>query len=156
MSNSLASQLAILADSCPAGYAVGLHVRFTSPTYLFQTYPAAWNEFYSSQGLVMRDPTVTWGFSNEGAVRWSALAGDDPAGVLAGAADHGLIYGVAAAVLSGGSRTLAGFARGDREFTDSEIEALLAAVETMHALTADEDAMTAADRATIEANSITV
>lgn len=156
MSNSVASQLAILEENAPSGYAVGLHVRFTSPTYLLQTYPAKWNEYYSAQGLVMRDPTVAWGFSNEGTIRWSALKADDAAGVLDGAAEHGLVYGATAAVLAGGSRTMAGFARADREFTDAEIALLADAVAQIHELTADEDAMTTEDRATIAANSITV
>ncbi|MEM6277695.1 MAG: autoinducer binding domain-containing protein [Pseudomonadota bacterium] len=156
MSATLAHELETLGETSPSGYAVGLHVRFTSPSYLFQTYPPAWNEFYSSQGLVMRDPTVTWGFANEGAVRWSALAGDDTAGVLSRAAEHGLIYGVAGSVLSGGSRTIAGFARADREFTDDEMSVLMSAVTKMHDLTADEQSVSREDRATIQAHSITV
>ncbi|MCH2076966.1 MAG: autoinducer binding domain-containing protein [Rhodobacteraceae bacterium] len=156
MNSNLASQLAILGETSPSGYAVGLHVRFTSPTYLFQTYPPAWNEYYSSQGLVMRDPAVAWGFSNDGVVRWSALADQDPGGVFEKAAEHGLAYGVGAAVLSEGSRTLAGFARSDREFTDEEMALLHEVVAAMHALTADEDAMSVEDRATIADNSITV
>lgn len=156
MNTSLASQLAILEEGCPAGYAVGLHVRFTSPTYLFQTYPAAWNEYYSSQGLVMRDPAVAWGFVNDGFVRWSDLAAEDPAGVFVEAAKNGLNYGVGAAVLSNGSRTLAGFARGDREFTDQEMADLFEVVSVMHALTAEEEALTPEDRETIANHSITV
>ncbi|MEM1374964.1 MAG: autoinducer binding domain-containing protein [Pseudomonadota bacterium] len=152
----MAHELAILGDTSPGGYAVGLHVRFASPSYLFQTYPSAWNEFYSSQGLVMRDPTVTWGFSNEGAVRWSALQGDDPAGVLTQAADHGLTFGVAGAVHSGGSRTIAGFARSDREFSDQEMSDLMAAVTKMHKITEDTDSLSAEDLQTIAAQSVTV
>ncbi|MEM1233236.1 MAG: autoinducer binding domain-containing protein [Pseudomonadota bacterium] len=156
MTTTLSHELMVLGQASPGGYAVGLHVRFTSPSYLFQTYAPAWNEFYSSQGLVMRDPTVTWGFANEGAVRWSALASEDTAGVLTRAAEHGLTFGVAGAVLSGGSRTLAGFARSDREFNDAEISVLMTAVANMHALTLQGDDISAEDRATIEAQSITV
>ncbi|MEM8592309.1 MAG: autoinducer binding domain-containing protein [Pseudomonadota bacterium] len=156
MSASLKSQLDLLAELCPLGYATGLHVRFTSPTYLFQTYPEAWNEHYSANGLVMQDPTVAWGFGNGGWRRWSDLVDEDVAGVLAKAADYGLIFGAALSVLSDGSRSIGGVARRDREYTDAELDRALAIFSQMHALTADEAAISAEDRATIEAYSITV
>lgn len=104
----------------------------------------------------MRDPAVAWGFSNDGVVRWSALADQDPGAVFEKAAEHGLAYGIGAAVSTGGSRTLAGFARTDREFTDEEMTLLHDVVAAMHALTVDESAISAEDRATIADHSITV
>ncbi len=72
-----------LTALAPSGYAIALHVRFTTPTFLFQTYPREWIEVYTQRGYVMSDPTVMWGFSNTGRVRWSDLADQDSAGMLA-------------------------------------------------------------------------
>lgn len=116
----------------PAGFAIALHVQFTTPRYLFQAYDKAWLDFYSSHGLVMQDPTVRWSFANTGATRWSALAGDDSAGVLAKAAEHGLRYGVTIALNDGGSLSMASFARGDREMSEIDIAGLSADLRALH------------------------
>lgn len=118
-----------------AGYAIALHVRFTTPTYLFQTYPEVWSEHYSAAGLVMQDPTVAWAFQNTGTIRWSDLAAQDAAGVFAAAAAHGLVHGVTLSLDRAGSRSLASFSRGDRDFTDAEIAAILPLAEELHDLT---------------------
>ena len=62
-----------LDSACPSGFAIALHIKFSSPRYLFQAYPAEWIAYYTANGLVMRDPTVHWGFENTGHIRWSAL-----------------------------------------------------------------------------------
>lgn len=155
MAVHLAALLDGLAARAPAGFALGLHIRFTSPTYLFQTYPLAWQEYYSANGLVMRDPIVAWGMTQEGSTRWSALADEDLSGVLTAAADHGLCYGASVAVVDGGSRSVGGFARADREFTDGEIAALEGAVSTLHKLTVDVSALGEEDQKTIEDRSST-
>jgi LuxR family transcriptional regulator len=119
----------------PDGFAIALHIKFTAPRYLFQAYDSAWIDTYSREGLVMQDPTVRWGFANTGAVRWSALAETDGARVMARAAEHGLRFGATLALDSGGSRSVASFARGDRELTDAEIAALADKLEELHRLT---------------------
>ena len=126
-----------LSKVSSAGYAIALHVRFTTPTYLFQTYPADWMEYYSSQGLVMHDPTVKWGFENDGTVRWADLAESDSAGVLTQAAEHGLSFGITMAVSKDGSKSLASFSRSDRDFTDDEAKELVGLFEKLHDETAD-------------------
>ncbi|MEM9437824.1 MAG: autoinducer binding domain-containing protein [Pseudomonadota bacterium] len=155
MTTTLTHGLAILAELCPAGYATGFHIRFTSPTYLFQTYAPEWNEYYSSQGLVMRDPTVAWMLQNTGAVRWSDLADQDAGGVLAAAKEHGLVYGASVSVMEGDSRSVGGFARADREFTDDELKALSTAMLTIHLATLDDGALSNEDKATIKRLSVT-
>ena len=115
-----------------AGFAIALHVKFTTPRYLLQAYSKEWLDLYSSEGLVMNDPTVHWAFSNTGAIRWSDLAADDPAQVLAKAEQFGLRYGVAISLEEHGTRSMASFARSDREMTDIDIFALRMDMKDLH------------------------
>ncbi|NCO22383.1 MAG: transcriptional regulator [Rhodobacterales bacterium] len=119
---------------------------------MFQTYSKTWTDIYSQSGFVMHDPIVRWGFENTGAIRWSML--DDPVGVLEKARPHGLVYGFACAVENGGTRSVAGFARADREFTDAEIAAIAAQVATLHDETAKAGALSAETREELRQMSI--
>lgn len=119
----------------PSGYALGFHLQYTTPKFVFQTYPKEWLDYYSSHGLLMVDPMVAWGFENTGTQRWSGL--EDTSGVLKMASDHGMNYGVVIVTTSDDSRSIGGFARSDREFTDEEIEELEADVIAIHDNTAD-------------------
>lgn len=121
----------------PTGYAMALHVHFTTPTFLFQTYPKDWIDLYSQRGYLMSDPTVLWAFSNTGRVRWSDLAASDTAGVLAESAEHGMRFGFTLATDQGGSQSLGSFTRGDRDFSDAEIAEIEAVFLHMHRLTVD-------------------
>jgi LuxR family transcriptional regulator len=118
----------------PAGYAVALHIRYMSPTYLLQDYPTSWKEYYSTNSLVLVDPTVAWGFSNEGSCRWSDLT-DDPSRVMSRAATHGLKYGIVCATELNGSRSFGSFARSEREFNQSEIVELTDIFKWLHSAT---------------------
>lgn len=131
----ISETLGKLRELASGGYALGFHLQFTTPKFVFQTYPKEWLDFYSSNGLIMVDPMVAWGFEQTGAQRWSGL--DDTAGVLKMAADYGLNYGVVIVTVSGDSRSICGFAREDREFTDDEIEQLQADVVSIHNNTAE-------------------
>lgn len=133
----IATVLGNLQARSPTGYAIALHVRFTTPTYLFQTYPESWSELYSSAGLVMQDPTVAWAFENTGTVRWRDLEPTDSAGVLRLAAEHGLKHGFTLSQDRDGSRSLSSFSRGDRDFTDTEIAEITALADELHDLTAN-------------------
>lgn len=113
--------LSTLKDVAPAGYAIALHIHFTTPMYLFQSYPREWVDKYSQEGLVLHDPTVRWGFGNTGPIRWSELAADDEAGVLIAAQKHGLSFGMTVAQTSAARKSIASFARSDREFSDTEV-----------------------------------
>jgi len=133
----IATVLGNLQARSPTGYAIALHVRFTTPTYLFQTYPESWSELYSSAGLVMQDPTVAWAFGNTGTIRWRDLANTDSAGVFAAAAGYGLHYGFTYSQDRDGSTSLSSFSRSDRDFTDDEIAEICALVDELHDLTAN-------------------
>ncbi len=124
------------ASLAPSGYALAFHIRYTSPTFLLQAYPKAWTAYYSLHALVMADPTVAWGFTHEGACRWSDLS-EDPSRVMERAADHGLKYGMVCATETEGSRSFGSFARDDREFTDAEMASLVKVLNDLHEATRD-------------------
>lgn len=150
---NIANLVGQLGEHSPAGFAVALHIAYATPTFLFQSYPPEWTEEYSSRGLHMQDPTVAWGFSNTGAVRWSALKEQDTAGVFDRARDFGLNYGVTLAVMSE-LRTVASFARADREFTDEEIASLLEVLKRLHDETGGRRELSAVDRDALRGMSI--
>ena len=104
---SIAALLHDLDQRSPAGFAIALHIRFTTPTYMFQTYPKRWMDHYSSAGLVVHDPVVHWGLHNVGHIRWTDLEAIDSKGVLEQAKDFGIMNGVAIAVVMAGSRSIA-------------------------------------------------
>lgn len=154
--NTILSELKALASMADAGYALAFHIEYTRPTFLFQTYPEAWASEYSDKGMVMSDPTVHWGFENEGTRRWSALIDQDVGGILALAADYGLTYGVTCAVEADGTRSMCSFARSDREFRDDECAKLLACTTVLHRATAELNALPAEMLAALETLQIRV
>ena len=132
---SIAALLHELDQRSPAGFAIALHIRFTTPTYLFQTYPARWMDHYSSAGLVVHDPTVHWGLQNVGHVRWADLEAFDSRGVLEKAKDFGIMNGVTISVVVSGSRSIASFARADRDYDEAEMEELQDILAELHRAT---------------------
>lgn len=138
--------LARLGRFAPAGYALGLHVRFASAHIMVQTYDPAWIERYTANGHMLSDPVVLWGFANTGACRWSALGMPDPNNIMGQAAEFGLNYGVAVATGPLNSRSIGGFARSDREFTDTEIAQIVSTVELLHAESTPPEALTKAQK----------
>jgi LuxR family transcriptional regulator len=131
----IAALLHQLDQRSPAGFAIALHVRFTRPTYLFQTYAKPWMEHYSEAGLMMHDPVVRWGLQNVGRLRWSDLTAIDDAAVFEQARAHGLMNGAAIAMVISESRTIAAFARADRDYTDEEIAELESWLARLHLAT---------------------
>src|SRR6478752_7752848 len=79
---NIAELLHQLDQLSPSGFAIALHIRFTRPTYLFQTYAKPWMDHYSQAGLVMHDPVVRWGLQNTGHRLWSQLSDIDEIGVF--------------------------------------------------------------------------
>lgn len=134
-------QLSLLA---PAGYSMGLHIRFTAPLFMFQTYDQAWLDYYTEKGFVLRDPMVAWGFSTTGTIRWSDPSLPDPFGLFREARAHGLNFGCTVACGPIRSRTIASFARSDREFTDEEIAAIAIIVHRLHDATEPPEELTKA------------
>jgi len=132
---SIAALLQDLDRRSPAGLAIALHIRFTRPTFLFQTYSKRWTDHYSATGMVVSDPLVRWGLQNVGRVRWADLEPIDTGGVLEAAKDYGLMNGTCIAMVESGSRTIAGFARADRDYEDAEVDALEEVLTQLHRAT---------------------
>jgi LuxR family transcriptional regulator len=156
MTTDFRSLLPELKQAYPAGFAIALHFRFTSPALLLQAYDPVWIETYSREGMVMHDPTVSWGLRNFGTKRWDDLPISDIAEeqVLTAARAHGLIHGFTVAVGDPAARSVASFARGDRPATDAEIAAAADCVARLHALTADGVRPTKQDRTALARLSI--
>lgn len=129
--------LSDLKETASGGFALAFHVRFTTPSFLFQTYPKDWLDYYSQNSLVLSDPTVAWGFENDGSINWTDLCESDSAGVLNKAAEFGLKFGATCATGANESRSIGSFARADRDFTDAERAMFLEKLEMLHRATTD-------------------
>lgn len=138
---NIASLLAELDEKSPTGFAIALHIEFATPAFLFQTYSKAWSDHYTARGLVLKDPAVIWGLQNTGKIRWRDLREDDPAGVMEQAEQHGLKYGVTISLLIDGSRSVAAFSRGDRDYFDVEIEQIDNCLSKLHTETAGREVL---------------
>jgi len=138
--------LAQLSDLAPKGYALALHIRFAAAHVMIQTYDPRWTEIYTERGYMLADPMVFWGFGNDGAIRWSQIELPDPHDILGQARSFGLHYGVAIALGPTASRTIGGFARDDREFTDEEIAEIQAIVQELHTASTPPEQLTPAQR----------
>ncbi len=121
-----------LGSIAPLGYYAALHIRFVSPLMTFQTYDPAWTDHYTQNAYGLRDPQVAWGISRTGASRWSEIDLPDPFGIMKEARNFGLTYGVIVSCGPVTSRTIAGAARGDREFTDAEMAAISGVILRLH------------------------
>lgn len=142
----IASWLQLVHGHATAGYVLALHFGAHAPRYLFQTLPADWTATYADEGLLLLDPTAAWGLTRTGRIAWSDLVPRDHAGVLARAADHGLRHGLSVAVVRGGSRSVASFARGDRAFTAEEEEGVEKAVAALHDATLSDACLSVGQR----------
>lgn len=134
-----------LGACAPAGYFVGLHIRFAAPLMTFQTYDPAWSDHYTRNAYALRDPLIAWGISRTGATRWSDIDIPDPFAIMEEAKQYGLVYGVSISCGPMTSRTVAGVARSDREFTDEEIAELSGIILRLHTETEPPDNLTAAE-----------
>jgi LuxR family transcriptional regulator len=126
-----------LGDMSPGGYAIGLHLSFTTSKYIFQTYPRNWMEAYSRKGMILQDPTIRWGLENTGSVRWSDLEGSDPGGVIAEARGHGLVEGLSISVATDASRSLGSFATPGQPFDGATVTELSDRLRRMHKISVD-------------------
>lgn len=136
----------------PAGFATVLHLRFTSPSFVFQSYPKAWMKEYIGRSLHMQDPSVLWSMTNTGWIRWGELEANDPGGIIAEARRvGGMTYGVAWAVVIDDSRSFAGFSRGDRDFNEDEIAELGELLSRLHVATAGSDQFSPEAKAELKA-----
>lgn len=143
----VAALLIDLDQRSPAGFAIALHIRFTTPTYMFQTYSRRWMDHYSTSGLVLHDPVARWGLQNVGRILWSELEAIYGGGVMEAAKDYGLMNGVAISMVDSGTRSIAGFARADRDYDETEIAELEDGLARLHDATMGPDKLSAADAA---------
>lgn len=135
--HEIVTLVAALGRFAPSGFAIALHVRFAAPTYMFLTYPPEWREIYSQQGYVITDPTVQWGLAHTGYISWADLSQNDETGVLAHAAEFGMVHGICVAVDEGDSRSLASFNRVDRDYTPEETAEISQIFQQLHRVTSD-------------------
>lgn len=141
MNTGLDLELRKLSALSPAGYFVGLHIRFAAPLISFQTYDQRWLDHYTEQAYALRDPTIAWGFSATGACRWNDFGIPDLFGILENARSYGLVYGLTVSCGPIASRTIASFSRADREYEDSEMERIEAIVRRLHEITEPPDSL---------------
>ncbi|MGP3699474.1 autoinducer binding domain-containing protein [Rhodobacter sp. NSM] len=124
MSRRFEKERLLLRAFAPAGYYIGRRIRFLAPETELNSLPIGLIEAYSTRAMALHDPLMRWAFQNSGTLRWSELADRDPAGVLAEFRRHGLIHGAVVSILTQGRqtlRTIGIFARGDRNYSDSEL-----------------------------------
>jgi LuxR family transcriptional regulator len=138
--------LHLLDRESPAGYLAGMHIRFAGPLVQYQTYDQRWIDHYTENGYALRDPMVAWGFTKDGASRWSEIDLPDPFKIFAQASDYGLKFGVVVSTGPLNSRSICGCARDDREFTDEEIGRITKLVQTLHEVTDPPDSLTTAQK----------
>lgn len=147
---SLVEHVNELLTNSPSGFALAFHISFTTPRLLIQKYEPEWVKYYSENGLIMSDPTVLWGFENDGVRKWSELEQIDSAGVLKLAKDYEMNFGLTCALTLNETRTIGSFARPDREFDDDEVQALQTALFEMHKLTDDAEPIDEKTRSKLE------
>lgn len=121
------------AELAPAGFFLGLHVRFIYPTVRVYTLPKSWIERQTREPFFLDDPASRWTLENDGAIRWSALADHDPLKSAALSAEPDLPYGGVVAYHGAGNlRSYGLFFRDDREYLDTELAHLVELVMEHH------------------------
>lgn len=151
---NIAHLLSVLDEMSPGGFAIALHIRSAAPAFLFQTFPIKWVDYYSQHGLVLKDPAMRWAFDHSGTIRWRDLTDDDPYGVMQQAKRHGLSYGFTHSIRVEKSRSVSGFARGDRDYLDIEIDEIGKKLHELHAATDQLTALSEADADALKQMSI--
>jgi LuxR family transcriptional regulator len=94
----------------------------------------------------MQDPVVRWGMQSVGRVRWVDLEAMDEGGGMDQAKDFGLMNGAAIALVRSGSRSVGGFARADRDYSEEEMADLEDLLARLHHQTLDLGRFSAADQ----------
>jgi len=121
-----------LSQIAPLGYSMGLHIRFAAPLIYHTTYSSAWARHYNDNSYYLRDPLVFWGIGTTGVTRWSEITLPDPFDVIKQAAGHGLKFGATSAYGPISSRSIISIGRGDREFSDEELQRFFSIAQRLH------------------------
>jgi LuxR family transcriptional regulator len=141
----VAGLLSELSAICDRGFALAVHIRYTRPTLLYQTYDQAWVDHYSEKGYMLSDPTVHWGLANLGAIDWAQLVDQDPEGVIAAATARGLTNGWTYAVGPVTSRSLCSMTRA-APFSADQRARCCAIIEEIHNLTEGFDTLSSSQQ----------
>jgi LuxR family transcriptional regulator len=120
---------------CDTGFAVAVHIRYTRPSLLYQTYSQKWSDHYSEMGFMMVDPVVHWGLAHDGLIRWDDLKDQDTSGVLVSALEHGLENGWTYSVGVPESRTIVGLTKSGVPFTPEQISHVIELIDSLHEAT---------------------
>ncbi|PXW67798.1 LuxR family transcriptional regulator [Loktanella sp. PT4BL] len=137
-----------IGQLAPSGYYVALRIGFAFPMEEVNAFPKGWINHYTKQRYMLFDPVVKWAYANVGAIRWSALAEDDPKRIITQAYSFGMRYGVTVSVFDSDAdeqRSFASFTRSDRDYTDLEVKLLLAYLTRRHTETAPPTNLTKAE-----------
>lgn len=119
----------------PGGYYIALRVGFAFPMAERNLFPRPWIEHYTRNGYMLHDPVIRWLYQNAGACRWSEIPVPDSRGILTDAKTFGLDFGLSISCVEAddhGQRSFGSFVRADREFSDSEIDALTECLSALH------------------------
>jgi LuxR family transcriptional regulator len=119
----------------PAGHYIALRIGFAFPVEEINALPPEWVDHYTKNRFMLFDPIIRWAYSSVGALRWSEIPIDDPRKIISQAQTFGLRYGAAVSIFDGneeGQRSFGSFVRGDREYSDLEINLLHAYVKRRH------------------------
>ena len=141
----VAQYLGSIAKFCDRGFALAIHIRYTRPTLLYQTYSQDWADHYSVKGYMLSDPVVRWGLTHTGWAEWASLADEDPDGVIAAAVSFGLTHGWTYATGPAGSRTIAGLPR-STAYLPGDFDELARLVDAIHDATEGFDQLTPAEQ----------
>jgi LuxR family transcriptional regulator len=137
-----------LAKVAEGGYYLALRVGFAFPLEELNRLPPPWVEHYTRARFMVSDPVIRWCYAHTGAIRWADITLDDPRQVLAQARAFGLRHGVAVSTFDsnrGGQRSFGMFVRGDRDFTEGELDFLEREVKRLHSEKAPPTNLTAAE-----------
>ncbi|WP_420024513.1 autoinducer binding domain-containing protein (plasmid) [Cereibacter azotoformans] len=135
MSNHIEKEKLSLRALAPAGYYVGVRIRFVAPETELNTLPTGLLQTYSIQGMALHDPMMRWAFQNSGILRWNELENIDPANVFGEYRRHGLAHGAVISILTQTRqtlRTIGVFARSDRDYSDPELLTLRKTLNRLH------------------------
>ncbi|SDF19829.1 autoinducer binding domain-containing protein [Limimaricola pyoseonensis] len=114
------------------GFAAILRVSKGKPTHVENRFDTEWRRVYDQRSYFLRDPLIAWALTHDGCIGWDDPSVVDPFGVIGEARAHGMRYGMTVATGSAETRSFCGLARADRDFTESERLAALAAIERLH------------------------
>ncbi len=133
--STIKTQAETIRDCAPAGYYIGLRVGFYAPEAEINTFSSEWVERYTIEALALFDPLRHWALKNLGSIRWSEISREMPNRVLSLYGSYGCSFGAVIAIQNktvGAKRSIAYFARSDRELFDTEIQQLHKILSVAH------------------------